>query len=643
MITRRDFLKGAGAATGAALASGCGADDPNVVLLGEAGGSRRPNILLIVVDEMRQVPPGYGPNEGEAPGLKEILGFAQRLSPDNPFVDFFPGLLRLRKNSVVLRQHYTASAACSPSRTTFLTGQYPTLHGVTQVNGSFKVPDDIDFLDPNGVPTIGDWFRAGGYETHYMGKWHVSNTSRPPYDLEPYGFASYESSGPDPDSSVPNLGAYRDPGFTDIFSRFFAEKAGDKSRPWMAVCSFTNPHDIGAYPSPYFLPPEEGVTDPLLGQQRPQPIPPQGDVANADAERAAVELNPDGFPQNTFNLPPTWNEDLSSKPHCHLDSAYKMSMALAAAFPPEFQEGVLPYPTQRLSTELQMGWARAFGQFYMYMQYLVNVELDLILQAFDEAGLAEETIIVFTSDHGCNAMAHHQMMQKFFTAYEEAVRVPLVISSPLVNSRDTVEHVDLVTSHVDLAPTLLGLAGFSDAEIQELGRRIPGHSEVRDFVGLNLVPHLQSGSPLPRPGVLFTTSDDATLPAYPITPSNEKNHQDFAYFLERVDRFINDPLQPSPLFPGACVEPNAVTMLCTGDWKYCRYWDDQGSEPDQYELYHLSSDPIERTNLVDFRTGELRPGVAVPGWTTTQLQQQLDLLRVQLAEQEAAVLLTPSA
>lgn len=643
MVSRRDFLKGAGGAiAGAMVTSGCdSSNEVNPLVSANTPSGRQPNILMILVDEMRQAPLGYAPNEGEAPGIKEILAFERELSPGNAYTSFFPGYLRLRRNCTVLRQHYTASAACAPSRTTFLTGQYPSLHGVTQVNGTFKVPDDLVFLDPQGVPTIGDWFRAGGYETHYMGKWHVSNTSEPPYDLEPYGFASYETSGPDPDSSVPNLGAYRDPGFTDIFSGFFAQKAIDKSKPWFAVCSFTNPHDIGAFPSPYFLPPESGVTDPLNAQDNPQTIPPKDDISNTDDMRPAVNLNPDGFPQDTFELPPTWNEDLSNKPHCHLDSAYKMSMALAAAFPPALQETVLPYPTQRLSTQLQMGWARAFGQFYMYMQYLVNVELDLMLQAFDDAGLAEDTIVIFTSDHGCNGMAHNQMMQKFFTAYEEAVRVPFVISSPLVNPRDTVEHVDLVTSHIDLAPTLLGLAGFTDAQIQELKNRITGHTQVRDFVGLNLVPYLASGDPLPRPGVVFSTSDDATLPAYPITPSNEKNHNDFAYFLQRVDRFIQDPINPSPLFPGACVEPNAVTMLCTGDWKYNRYWDDQGDEPDQFELYHLASDPIETNNLVNFLTGELRPDASVPGLTRAELQAQLELLRLQLAEQESTVMLTP--
>ena len=95
-------------------------------------------------------------------------------------------------------------------------------------------------------------------------------------------------------------------------------------------------------------------------------------------------------------------------------------------------------------------------------------------KVLDETGLAEDTMIVFTSDHGSNIGAHYQMVQKFFTAYEEATRVPFVISSPLLNPTDTVRQVEQVSSHVDLAPTLLGLAGFSDQQIAELQSLIVG-------------------------------------------------------------------------------------------------------------------------------------------------------------------------
>lgn len=637
MATRREFIKAAtGVVAGAILSSGCGNETtPLANPLPLDPTRKRPNILLVLVDEMRTPPDGYGPDEGELPALKEILGFRPALTPGNPFERFFPAFMRLRQNSLVLRRHYTASAACAPSRTTFLTGQYPSLHGVTQVNGTFKVPDEIQFLDPAGVPTLGDWFRAAGYATHYFGKWHVSNTSEPPFDLEPWGFASYETSGPDPDSSIPNLGAYRDVGFADIISDFFTSQQGNED-PWFAVASFTNPHDIGAWPSPFFLPEAAGgVTEPLTGQNIPQPIPPQGSLSNTSADGVTVELNPDGFPQLTFNLPPTWNEDLSAKPHCHLDSAWKMPMALAAAFPRVFQDNVLPYPMQALPSPLQENWALAHGQFYMYIQYLTNLQMARALEAFDAAGLAENTIIVFTSDHGANTMAHNLMLQKFFTAYEEALKVPMVISSPLINPTDQMAEFFHPTSSIDLAPTLLGLAGFSDADIATLKTRITGQNQVRDFVGLNLAPLLQSNTPPPRPGVLFTTSDDATRLADVPNPVNQAN---FDEFVDRVGDFI---AAGAPLFPGACVEPNTVHMLCTGEWKYCRYIDDTGVLPNQFEMYNLVADPNETLNLVDFRTGELRPGVGVPGMSRAALQAQLELLRNQLASEESRVLLTP--
>ena len=64
-----------------------------------------------------------------------------------------------------------------PSRATLFTGQYPSLHGVAKTSGIAKQATDpaMGWLDPDEVPTLGDWFRAGGYQTHYRGKWHVSH------------------------------------------------------------------------------------------------------------------------------------------------------------------------------------------------------------------------------------------------------------------------------------------------------------------------------------------------------------------------------------------------------------------------------------------------------------------------------------
>src|SRR6476469_1930903 len=128
----------------------------------------RPNVLVILTDQQRYPPP-YESDE---------LAEYRR--------EHLPGVERLRQNGVSFRHHYPMSAACAPSRASLLTGQYPSLHGVTQTPGIAKhdESDDMFWLAPDTVPTLGDWFRAGGYRTFYKGKWHVSHLNLPAPDGE---------------------------------------------------------------------------------------------------------------------------------------------------------------------------------------------------------------------------------------------------------------------------------------------------------------------------------------------------------------------------------------------------------------------------------------------------------------------------
>src|SRR4051812_5303757 len=121
--------------------------------------TRRPNVLLILTDQLRYPPP-YESDELAAYRRAHL-----------------PGVERLRQGGVSFRRHYPMSAACAPSRASLLTGQYPSLHGVTQTDGIAKRADgdDMFWLAPDRVPTLGDWFRAGGYRTYYEGKWNVSH------------------------------------------------------------------------------------------------------------------------------------------------------------------------------------------------------------------------------------------------------------------------------------------------------------------------------------------------------------------------------------------------------------------------------------------------------------------------------------
>ena len=234
---------------------------------------KRPNILFIMVDEMRY-PPVYE--------TKEIKEWRKKyLTAQN----------QLMKEGVEFVQHYTGTTACAPSRATLFTGQYPTLHGVSQVDGAAKANNspDMFWLDSNAVPTTGDYFMANKYKTWYKGKWHISHmdiivpgtdTSVVSYTdegvpeprgselykranrLDKYGFKGWI--GPEPHGSSPlNTGASsaakvsgRDIVYAGETVRLLEDlkkeqdkvtAKGDQPDPWFAVCSFVNPHDIALY------------------------------------------------------------------------------------------------------------------------------------------------------------------------------------------------------------------------------------------------------------------------------------------------------------------------------------------------------------------------------------------------------------
>ncbi|MCB0937234.1 MAG: sulfatase-like hydrolase/transferase, partial [Mycobacterium sp.] len=114
----------------------------------------RPDIIIVMTDEERAVPP----YEDGA-----VLAWRERTLTGRRWFD---------EHGVSFTRHYTGSLACVPSRPTIFTGQYPDLHGVTQTDGIGKAYDDsrMRWLRRGEVPTLGNWFRAAGYDTHYDGK-----------------------------------------------------------------------------------------------------------------------------------------------------------------------------------------------------------------------------------------------------------------------------------------------------------------------------------------------------------------------------------------------------------------------------------------------------------------------------------------
>jgi arylsulfatase A-like enzyme len=668
---------------------------------GAKGAATRPNILLITCDQYRFPRFSYGPDGGFDEPLKQILGFQGTVDDSNPYAKFFPGLLRLRDNAVVLCNHTIAASACTPSRAVIYTGQYGTKTGVTQTDGLFKNGDSPNFpwLDAGGIPTLGTWLLAAGYSTHYFGKWHVSNP--PDHSLERYGFDDWEESYPEPHGAqANNLGIYRDCGFADSacaflrrqglalnYNRAYSSMAAedpetsgpDKNAipPWFAVASFTNPHDIATYPGVVAQalpdPDSKTGTQSIFG---PLTVPPEGAVTPPPvAGTIRIPLNPDGFPQDCARPSPTQNETLAGKPTCQHEAAYKVGLALAAKGGFNLVDSVMaalpgggPQPGGDHAGEAAVALSlksclpfqladdpeancRLFLQLYAWLHSVVDVHIDAVLRALEESGQADDTIVVFLADHGEYGAAHGMMIEKWYTAYQEALHVPVVVRFPKVtvtgDSRSEPARLDILSSHIDIVPTILGFAGIDAEQRRAIAAELAQSRPVPPLPGVDLsgiieraltddraaVPVIEPDGEV-REGVLFITDDEITAPLPPSRTAQEKHsYEEFALYQAVVEAVREGRGKgPVALSPGAVKQPNHVRCVRTRDWKLTRYFDPSGKAPQEWEMYDLRNDPNEAVNLVEVAASPPRAREDLPNGA--KVQAAADRLAALLARLE---------
>jgi arylsulfatase A-like enzyme len=624
--------------------------------------SKRKNILLITCDQYRYPRFTYGAEGGFHEALKLILGFRGEAGTHNPYAKFFPGLMKLRQNAVVLANHTIAASACTPSRAVIYTGQYGTRTGVTQTDGLFKSGSAPNFpwLAADGVPTLGTWMKEAGYSTHYFGKWHVSDP--PDHSLKDYGFDDWESSYPEPHGAQSNnLGVYRDVGFTDSACSFIRRRGlaldydrvsanvqehnpdyrgptPDQPRPWFAVASFTNPHDIATYPAviaqaippgeppPTITIPPNGPTITLQNQSvfGPLNVPPLNTISTYPVMGTQqVNLNPLGFPQDCANPAPTQDETLDDKPSCQHDYAYKMGLALASKTGFNVAERVPQGHTlDKVKLAVKLGLQTCipfqltedppegclqFLQLYAWLHSVVDPHIDAVLTALEQSGQAQNTIVVFLTDHGEYGTAHGMMLEKWHTAYQEALHVPVVVSIP---GQPGLKQIEELTSHVDILPTVLGLAGIDNEMRRAIAGRLAETRPVPPLPGMDLAPlitgtetQVREHDGSHRKGVLFITDDEITAPLpFRRDAHNVHSQKQFEVYNAMVEsvRTGSDGKGPVALAPSSVCQPNHVRCVRTKSHKLARYFDPSGQEADQWEMYDLGADPNEAANLVKF-------------------------------------------
>lgn len=552
-----------------------------------AHAEARPDIVIILTDEERAVPP-Y-----ESEPLRRWRD--STLTGRRWFDD----------HGVSFERHYTGSLACVPSRPTLFTGQYPDVHGVTQTDGLGKMADDsrMRWLRVGEVPTLGHWFRAAGYDTHYDGKWHIShadladpaaggrlatNTSDGAViadavaayldadPLDDFGFSGWV--GPEPHGgALADSGLRRDPLIADrvvawLEDRYERRRAGDRQalRPFLLVASFVNPHDIVLFPI----------------WQRRSPL-------------AASRLDPPHVPEA-----PTRHDDMTTKPAAQI--AYRNA----------YYSGYGPAPAVARLYERN---EQAYRDLYYRLHAEGDAPLDRVRRAVTENG-SQNAVLVRSADHGDLLGAHGGMHQKWFNLYDEATRVPFSIVRIGAGATSAATITRTPTSHVDLVPTLLSAAGVDRATVADQLR--PSFSEFHDLPGEDLMPLVEAaeaGEP-----------EAGTRVAYLMTRDNMLEGDTGASGIARRLNLTEHPPGPLrirlPAYVGSNFEglvaavPEADAPGGAGHlWKVVRTFDDPATwtEPgirhlasngpggeafrtvpvaDEWELYDLDDDPVEAVN-----------------------------------------------
>lgn len=345
-----------------------------------ARAARRPNIVFMLLDDLRA-------DELHCTG--------------HPFVET-PNIDRIAAEGVMFQNAFVTTPLCSPSRASFLTGQYTHTHGI------------IDNTDRSArsreLVTFPALLHASGYESAFMGKWHmgVDDSPRPGFDH----WISFKGQGTynNPDLDI-NGKSVKAKGYTtDVFSEHAAEFLGRRhEKPFILFLAHKAVHpEVVQYADGHVSDPNGGL---FLFAERHKSL----YAGKRFPRRPNAASGPHNQPALERQLP---------------------------GVPPLSPKTGTPDETIRNRARMVKAVDEGFGR---------------MMEALERTGQLDNTVIVVTSDEGY-FFGEHGLSYERRLAYEESIRIPMLMRYPRLARKGT--KIDSFALNIDMAPTMLQLAGL---------------------------------------------------------------------------------------------------------------------------------------------------------------------------------------
>ena len=399
-MSRRAFLRATGAALAAAPAAVQCATAPK-----RAG---RPNVLFLMTDEQHY----------------RSLSLTGNRYIQTPHMD------RIGREGAVFTHATCVTPYCSPSRASIITGVYPHTHGIllnVSPGRNKQAP-----LRPDAFANTECTLHAKGYATGHRGKWHLGDKGT---------FPCYESMGYAGKGGVyhkmlekrlprAQFANDKDPG---RYLRRHVAKIEAIRKGWKAFHDLPRNHvayiaTIGRTVVPPELLPETQITNQVL------------DLLDRHANRS-------------FMITASWSppHDLwvTPKPYYSMVDRTKVTLPGSTDLPRWDQRG----PSKRLGDIMGPDGIREYAAIYHGMVKYIDDQVGRVLKKLDDLGLADNTLVVFTSDHGDMVGAHGCIGKSITSFFDDLMRIPLVMRFPGRIRPGTV--VDQLVSQVDYSPTIL--------------------------------------------------------------------------------------------------------------------------------------------------------------------------------------------